>query len=437
MYLNTNGSFSPGVIYKMYDVAIMGCGPSGLTLGCLLMQRGFSVVLFDNQAFPRHQIGESLLPQSLKVWGEIGFTAALETAGFVRKNGAILYSERSKNRFVVNFSTAIDKNFDHAFQVERGRFDHFFLEFAKAQGVEIRTAYHWNGKLDVNTDHVVIDPTIKAKLFVRACGRNNINTFPEHFFTAPEEDELTALYNYFPTANMGGLMGDILVDIFYLKDSSETPCWAWGIPIADDILSVGHVVPSRFVAEQRKKHSLEGIFENLLSKTANLKGRITPQPRDELRVRHKYQRLPKRVWADKQIFIGDAAGFIDPVFSSGVHLGVSSARFLADILVANRDNLGQLPTAAYEKYQSHFMKTFVSYYYLVKMFYNRNIVENLFLKVSDSDRTEEETTVIREFTSILAGDVESPNGWLKKMSKLRSLGIRDDIKEHFDQFLHH
>jgi flavin-dependent dehydrogenase len=158
------------------------------------------------------------------------------------------------------------------------------------------------------------------------------------------------------------------------------------------------------------------------------------EPLDDYRMRFNFQRVAKQIVFDREVLIGDAAGFIDPVFSSGVHIGLKSARLSAiAINEALSDSSGFNPEPL-ETFQTNYRHLFWSYYRFVKMFYEKNLVEKLFLMTGDvTSETEDELTfqLAKEFTSILSGDVASPNSIIRSLDNAR-LTINPDVRAVFE-----
>ena len=154
------------------------------------------------------------------------------------------------------------------------------------------------------------------------------------------------------------------------------------------------------------------------------------EPLEDYRMRFNFQRVAKQIVFDREVLIGDAAGFIDPVFSSGVHIGLRSAQLSAAAVenaLGAADGYSQLPL---ENFQTNYRQLFWSYYRFVKMFYEKNLVENLFLMTGDVP-DELTSRLAREFTSILSGDVASPNSIIRSLDRSR-LTINPEVRAVFE-----
>ena len=153
-------------------------------------------------------------------------------------------------------------------------------------------------------------------------------------------------------------------------------------------------------------------------------------PLQDYQMRFNFQRVARQIAFDRELLIGDAAGFIDPVFSSGVHIGLNSARLSATAIDAALSAPGGYDDAPLKAFQEHYRKLFWSYYRFVKMFYEKNLVEKLFLMTGDvSD--EKTYHLAREFTSILSGDVASPNSIIRALDTAR-LTINPEVRAVFE-----
>ena len=222
-----------------------------------------------------------------------------------------------------------------------------------------------------------------------------------------------------------------MIDLFYENDEQTTPSWAWAIPINEEVMSVGYVLRTHVFAGYRKEgKSLNDIGQELLARVPFIQESISSTlPMEDYRMRFNFQRVSRQIVHEREIFIGDAAGFIDPVFSSGVHIGLNSARMAAKIIQAAQLPSGDFSQAALLPFQMTYRRLFWNYYRFVKLFYEKNLVENLFL-LTDPERDDSTRQLTRDFTSILSGDVDSPNSIIRSLDTAR-LTINPEVREVF------
>ena len=417
-----------------YDVIVVGGGPAGLTHACYLAQAGMSVAVFEQAEFPRHQIGESLLPFSWRVFDDIGFSEKIRTAGFVQKFGATFASERSKREVTFRFSNSVNPQFESIYHVPRERFDMMLREHAKEMGVIVHQPCAVRS-VEKRPDCVVINGEYTCRLLVRAAGITNAAAFPDNYVPNSPDDNATGLYTYFNYTPRTGTVkdGDILVDLFYENDAQRTPSWAWAIPLSSTLMSVGFVLRTHHFARYRRDgKSLDDIGREIMGELPFIRGALDDDGRSPLepyRMRFNFQRVARQIVFDRELFIGDAAGFIDPVFSSGVHIALNSARLSAAAAQTALAAPGGYDHSPLLAFQATYRRLFWTYYRFVKTFYEKNLVENFFLVASPSS-DERSTQLAQEFTSILSGDVDSPNSIVRSLDTAR-LPINPEVRAVF------
>lgn len=323
-----------------YDVAVVGGGPGGSTLAGLVAEQGHRVLLIEKERFPRYQIGESLLPSTVHgVCKLLGVSDELATMGFTPKKGGTFRWGSSPEpwSFVFALSPRLAGPTSRAYQVERMKFDEVLLRHAAKQGADVREECtvtrlrEESGRVTgveyrdaEGTRHVV-----RARYVVDASGnRSRINRYVGGERVYSEFFRNIAVFGYFaggarlpePTS------GNIFCEAF--EDG-----WFWYIPLAPDLTSVGAVVSRSAAAEVQgdPAAALSRLIARAPRISALLEGatRVTEGPYGQVRVRKDYSYLHTRFWRPGLALIGDAACFIDPVFSSGVHLATYSALLVA------------------------------------------------------------------------------------------------------------
>lgn len=317
------------------QVLVVGGGPGGSTAATLLARNGYDVTLLEQSRFPRYHIGESLLPSILQIVDLLGAREKMESYGFTRKHGA--YLEWGKEEWPLNFGE-LGGNCTYAFQVVRSDFDQMLLDHARSQGVkvyegvEVRSLVfdgerpiqaNWQQKdLDGRPDE---QGEISFKYLIDASGRNGIisNRYlrNRHFHNVFQN---IAVWGYWKDYDKlaTGREGDIAVGS--IRDG-----WLWGIPLHDGTISVGVVMHKDALAAKRnggiEKLYREAIENSpLISKVLRSATLASP-----LKTETDYSYTAEQFSGPGYFLVGDAACFLDPLLSSGVHLATFSAMLAA------------------------------------------------------------------------------------------------------------
>lgn len=319
----------------MYDVIIMGGGPAGLTLGCYLAQVDVRCLVVEKLHHPRPHVGESLMPSTIRVIREIGFHHLVETAGFPHSGGVMYHPQVG---FDVALSYAdfpqegIDQ--DYTYHVDRARFDMLLMKHAESLGCRVLQG--------VSVDEVLFDDNGKAagirgsfgseelflesQVVVDAAGRSTrigrqLDLRRDHAVL-----DQFALHAWCVGVNRGRARTESYTHIYFLP---EVRGWAWQAPIDDEITSIGLVAAKE--KYQGSGLDIEDFFTESLRGNRKLARATHRAARiNDLKGEVNYSYRLDQVCGDGWLAIGDAARFLDPVFSSGVSVAMHSARFAAE-----------------------------------------------------------------------------------------------------------
>lgn len=394
-----------------FDVVVIGGGPGGSTASTILAMQNHRVLLLERDKFPRYQIGESLLPATVHgVCKILGLSEELKQAGFVRKLGGTFKWGTSAEPWTFNFGTAseISAPQAYAYQVERSKFDHMLLQNAIHNGVEVReqhavkdiifedgraTAVEFldeSGNAHRANAKYIIDASGNTSQIHRKVGERIYSNFFQNL----------ALFGYYENGYRFPPPRDGNIFCAAFKDG-----WFWYIPLSPTLTSVGAVVSKENANLLKGGHeeamdrfiaSCPEIAEMLSTAT-----RVTEGQYGQLRVRKDWSYSNERFWVPGLILVGDAACFIDPVFSSGVHLATYSAllaaRSINSILADGMDE-----TRCFEEFEKRYRREFKNFYEFLTSFYDMHQNEDSYFwnarKILNRGQSTEEA-----FVSLVAG----------------------------------
>lgn len=394
---------------ERFDVVVAGGGPGGSVSATALARRGLSVLVLERDRFPRFHLGESLLPQSLPTLEAIGVLPAIE-ARFLKKYGARFHDDRLGRTDRFSFEGAWRPRPDHAFQVPRDEFDHVLLEHARASGADVREG--WTVRRIARGGVEATRPDgeaarIEASFVIDATGRDALTAHEAKSTARIEGLDQTALFTQLTGVprGEGDREGDIDIVLFPDAGGGRRSSWFWIIPFSDGRASVGAVVSRAWMRAHRgsPRELFAAAVRSSPSATRLLADAKPCWPEPRATADFSY-RVPGLV-GDGWLRVGDAGGFIDPLFSTGAHLAIVGGARAADAIALSLADPSRERAifAEWEATMTGASECFVS---AVKAFYAGPLVEVLFAE----DKRE---ALRRSVTSLLAGDVFEDSPWLR------------------------
>jgi flavin-dependent dehydrogenase len=310
-----------------YDVAIIGGGPAGSTAAALLARRGRRVIVCEKEEFPRFKIGESLLPHSLSTFDALGVRAKLDAHAMVKHGGEIATADGSRiKRFY--FESALQLRNRTAYQVERAWFDKMLLDHAREQGVEVHQPCAV-GRCDFDDDGATLRTDageLRAAYVLDCSGRNAV--IGQQLDLRRRYDHLQKFSVY---AHYEGVQRDHGRDGTLTKLIRGRRHWFWMIPLDERRTSVGLVCDTADFRAAKK--APERMLDDALAASSLMCERMAAARRvTEVHAVGDYSYRNTRLAGTRWLLAGDAAGFIDPIFSTGVFLAIHSAGHAAAAL---------------------------------------------------------------------------------------------------------
>lgn len=354
-----------------YDVLIIGGGPGGSCAAAYARQHNLRTLLVEKCEFPRFRIGESMLPTSNAILRETGAWPKIEAAGFIRKYGALFYMANSMAEKEVDFSQSLIPGLESTFQVERSKFDGILLDHALTLGTEVRMQTTVRAiESDRDGNRVDIEgpagpQSVTARWVLDASGRDNFFvTDQKRAIDPPTSAKRMAVYSHFHgvVRPSGRRAGHTIV--VRLEDG-----WFWLIPIDAERTSVGLV--TTLEAMRRANVEPAVLFRQAVERSSRLRELMAgSSPTMEFRVTSDYTYFRQELARERLLLVGDAAGFFDPIFSSGVYMSLWSAQLAVKLLV-KADETGRPLTGSERRNYTRAIKNHAGVFRrLIAMFYD-------------------------------------------------------------------
>jgi flavin-dependent dehydrogenase len=356
-----------------FDVLVIGGGPGGSCAAAFARLKGMSVCLVEKDEFPRFHIGESLLPIGNSVLRASGAWPKVEAAGFVRKLGAEFMLADGSDAKEIVFAEGYVPGLDSTYQVERAKFDSILLEHARSLGADVRTGCTVRALVplpDLVTATLVPragpSQSLTARWVVDAGGRENLYDSPgkKSFDPAPFPKR-AAVYSHFEGVQraQGPRGGNII--IVRIEDG-----WFWIIPISGERTSVGLVTSIEAV---RRGADPESVFRATVSGSVRLRSLMEhAHAVAPFRVTADYSYVRKDFASERVVLAGDAAGFYDPIFSSGVYISTHSAQVAVEAIAPAHAAGRPLSISEQRRYTRGIKAHCAAFRKLIEVFYDND-----------------------------------------------------------------
>ena len=412
-----------------FDVAIIGGGPAGAALAGYLAKANLRCIVLEKSKFPRPHVGESLVPASTRVFKDLRFLDKMEANHFPHKFGAVWTTADSMStyydvdwtglpedchagiRFGEREQAGVSQNY--TYHVDRGKFDELLLNHSQELGAVTRQEVSVQ-ELDFSQpDHVVISTQSKnesrqyrANMIVDASGRNTFLGNKLKLKVADPVFDQYAIHTWFEGFDRGDAESADYIHIHFLPASNT---WIWQIPITDKITSFGVVTQKKNFA--KSKQDRENFFWDCVGSREDLRANLEKAKRIRpFSAEGDYSYSMKQICGDRWMLIGDAARFVDPIFSSGVSLALNSARLAStDIIDAVKKN--DFRRACFQNYETLTRRGAKNWYEFISIYYRLNVLFTVFIR---------DPEYRLDVLKLLQGDVydEEESSVLKKMKEI-------------------
>jgi flavin-dependent dehydrogenase len=353
-----------------FDALIIGGGPAGSTAGAYLALAGLRVLIVEKAKFPRFHIGESVMPKSNDILRETGVWEKVEAAGFQRKHGAEFHvGNRSVLPKHVEFAKGLVPGLDYTYQVDRARFDQLLLDHARELGCEVREETKVTALRALGRDgyEAVCEPgqTVRAGFVLDASGRDTHFAKPIQRAAAdPALSKRVAIYAHFEGVrrSAGRAEGNIVI----IRNDTG---WIWMIPLDGGRCSIGVVTTAARMRSDRL--SPEALFRKIVAECPKVEQAMENSTViSPFHTTADYNYRAKRFCKSRLLLIGDAACFLDPMFSTGVFLALLSAKLAAAEVVQAHERRAGLSWLQQRRYARRLGSNLRTLEKLVKTFYD-------------------------------------------------------------------
>jgi FADH2 O2-dependent halogenase len=358
----------------MNDVIIIGGGPAGATLGCYLSMAGIKNTIFEAANHPRPHVGESMVMSSVRVFDEIGFLPVMEREGFVKKYGASWHPITTKGEAAIWFNEFPQDgiNQDYTYHVDRSKFDLLLLKHAESLGSKVyqganvsKVLFDENGYASgVRVQVAGQEMEVPARIVVDASGRH---TLLGRQLKVKKNDPIFDQYAvhawYENVAKGNGGTADF-IHIYFLPVERG---WAWQIPINEEITSMGIVAEREVFREARLEP--EEYFQKFVHSNPDLAEAMQNARRvNEFKLEGDYSYKMDTFVGNGFLLIGDAARFVDPIFSSGVSVALYSAKYAFE-RIEQAFETGDLSEASLKPYEMKLRAGTEIWYEFIRLYY--------------------------------------------------------------------
>lgn len=356
------------------NVVIIGGGPAGSAVGCYLSKAGIKNTIFESAIHPRDHVGESMVMSSVRVFDELDFLPVMEREGFVRKYGASWHPPVAKGEADIAFNEFPQEevNQDYTYHVDRKKFDLLLLKHAESfgskvyQGVQVSEVLfdENNYARGVRIKVAGQDLEVPARMVIDASGRS---TLLGKQLKVKKNDPIFdqfAVHAWFENVDKSQVDSSEYIHIYFLPVKRG---WAWQIPITHDVTSMG-IVAEKDVFKGAKMSPGE-YFDKYVASNPDLAHAMRDARRvNEFKMEGDYSYKMDTFAGNGFVMIGDAARFVDPIFSSGVSVALYSAKYSSERII-EAFKTGDFSEASLKPYERKLRSGTEIWYEFIRLYY--------------------------------------------------------------------
>jgi FADH2 O2-dependent halogenase len=383
-----------------FDVAIIGGGPAGSSMAAYLAKAGVDCVVFEREIFPRPHVGESLVPSSTRVFNDLGLLPKMEEARFPHKFGAAWTSAAQSRvydhdwqgmgpdtnamfEFKERHQEGVDQ--DYTYHVDRGKFDNLLLHHANELGAKIyegvsikRVSFEDPEAVRLSYGLGRRDAETTARMVVDASGRRTVLGNQMKWRIKDPVFDQYAIHSWFQDYDRQALATKPEQrDYIFIHFLPLTNTWLWQIPITDAITSIGVVTQKKNFSPS--KESREQFFWEAIGSRPELREALEKASRIRaFKDEGDYSYAMRQITGDRLVLIGDAARFVDPIFSTGVSIALNSSRFASRDTIAALER-GDLSRGAFSTYEATIRRGTKNWYNFISVYYRLNVLFTAFV----------------------------------------------------------
>lgn len=360
---------------KHYDAIVVGAGPAGSTTGALLAEKGHDVLIVEKEKFPRYHVGESLMPFCYFPLERLGLVDTLMESANPRKYCVQFVRQDGFLSQPFYFFQHFDHPSSTTWQVWRSDFDKMILDKARSNGASVMEETKAKGliKNGERVEGIKVESKemglleLHAPIVIDASGRDCFAAHKENWMVRDPELKKIALWTYYKGAKRDPGLDEGATTVAYLPDKG----WFWYIPLSGDMVSVGIVAERDYLFNGSTKDHDE-IFQREVQNNQWIKEHLAEaEQTGEYRITGEYSYRNRYCASEGLVLAGDALGFLDPVFSSGVFLALKSGVMLADeIDLALK--AGDLSAKSFERYGKMMQSSIETMRKIVYAFYDKD-----------------------------------------------------------------